>query len=253
MNNSLKISAGLVCMFLVTLCQAGSLNPPTPPTAGTMKPLDQVEPRTPITSVPFTISQSGSYYLAKNLTATGTAITVGADNVTLDLCGFTLTGPGAASGTNYGIYMSDKSNVEIRNGTVKDFGYYGICDVTSYGTHHCIINIRVMNNGRCGIFLNGGTMIGSDLVKDCQIFYNGTSYTGDTYGIYVYSNSIISGNFVYSNGIMATGNAYGIFAGVNCKVIDNTVQRNGYNTTGNVYGISASTGCTVKGNTVYCS
>ena len=39
------------------------------------KTLDEVEPRIPITSVPLTISQPGSYYLTGNLGATDTAIT----------------------------------------------------------------------------------------------------------------------------------------------------------------------------------
>ena len=62
----------------------GLLTPPGAP-APTMKTLDQVEARTPISSAPFTISTSGSYYLTGNLTVTsGTAITIAADQVTLD-------------------------------------------------------------------------------------------------------------------------------------------------------------------------
>ena len=38
----------------------GPLAPPGPP-GPTMKTLDQIEPRTPISSLPFTISASGSY------------------------------------------------------------------------------------------------------------------------------------------------------------------------------------------------
>ncbi|MBU4448351.1 MAG: hypothetical protein KKD99_07175, partial [Proteobacteria bacterium] len=51
---------------------------------------------TKITSVPYTISSPGFYYLGGNLTysGTGSAISVDADNVTLDLMGFSLTGAG---------------------------------------------------------------------------------------------------------------------------------------------------------------
>src|SRR5512141_598037 len=45
---------------------------------------------------PVTITQSGSYKLASNLTvasSTANAISIQADNVTLDLNGFSLTGP----------------------------------------------------------------------------------------------------------------------------------------------------------------
>ena len=69
----------------------GSLTPPGAP-APTMKSLDQIEARTPISSLPFTISASGSYYLTKNLAVTsGNAIVISAEGVTLDLNGFTLS------------------------------------------------------------------------------------------------------------------------------------------------------------------
>ena len=75
---------------------------------------------TKITSLPYTISAPGSYYLGGNLTYAGDShgITVNADNVTLDLMGFTLAYTG--TGTTYsGIYMQGRKNVEIRNGTVR--------------------------------------------------------------------------------------------------------------------------------------
>lgn len=59
---------------------------------------------TKITSVPYTISSPGFYYLGSNLTysGTGSAISVDAENVTLDLMGFSLTGAGKSS-SNCGI------------------------------------------------------------------------------------------------------------------------------------------------------
>lgn len=43
---------------------------------------------TEIKSLPYTITTPGFYYLTKNLTATGTGITVNAGDVTIDLMGF---------------------------------------------------------------------------------------------------------------------------------------------------------------------
>ncbi len=51
---------------------------------------------TKITSLPYTISSPGFYYLTGNLsyTGSGNGITVSSDDVTLDLMGFRLSGPG---------------------------------------------------------------------------------------------------------------------------------------------------------------
>jgi hypothetical protein len=75
---------------------------------------------TQINSVPYTINSPGLYCLSGNLSyisTTGNAITVNANDVTIDLMGFSLTGPGKGSGINYGIRInSGCTNVEIRNG-----------------------------------------------------------------------------------------------------------------------------------------
>jgi hypothetical protein len=97
----------------------GPLTPPGAPTA-TMKTLDQVEARTPISSAPFTINQSGSYYLTGNLTvSSGTAITIAADQVTLDLNGFSISST-ASPASGSGVHVSGlRRNVTVRNGHIR--------------------------------------------------------------------------------------------------------------------------------------
>ena len=71
---------------------AGPLEPPGPPGDPTMIPLDEVDPRIPIYAemLPLTISESGSYYLAEDISTTGGGIIVQANDVTIDLMGFIL-------------------------------------------------------------------------------------------------------------------------------------------------------------------
>ncbi len=171
------------------------------------------EVRTPISSLPFDISTSGSYYLTGNQTSTGNGINVSADNVTMDFNGFKITGPGKTSGVGIGINMVGRTNVEIKNGTVTQFGYAGIQEYSGSlpgtGKRHRILNMRVTDNGGDGLYLAG-------------------------------SNFYISGNTVSGNGTA------GIFAaGTGSIIIGNTVADNADN------GLGVTTGCAVKNNTAY--
>ena len=106
----------------------GSLTPPGNP-APTMKTLDQVEARTPISALPFTINDPGSYYLTADLTGSNAehGISIDSDDVTLDLNGFTLRG---VAGSLDGIYVvnstPDYGNIIIRNGNVRKWGGNGM-------------------------------------------------------------------------------------------------------------------------------
>ncbi len=88
-----------------------------------MKTLDQIEPRTPISSLPFTITNSGSYYLTTNLTGTGTASGIilqgNASDVTVDLNGFALVG-GSSSSFDF-TTSGSTSNLVVFNGTVRNW------------------------------------------------------------------------------------------------------------------------------------
>ena len=183
---------------------------------------------TEIKSLPYTISSPGFYYITKDLTATATTgITVTADHVTLDLMGFGLIGSG--SGTYDGVFMSARTNVEIRNGTIRNFGQYGIRGSFG-GKGHRIINIRVEGNGSYGVMLLGY----SHLVKGCTAL--GTvSYDG----IYVADGATITGNTCYNN------QRNGIITGGGATITGNTCYNN------QSRGIHAGIGSTVTGNTCY--
>jgi hypothetical protein len=198
----------------------GSLTPPGAP-APTMKTLDQLdaklEKRTPISSLPFTISASGSYYLTASLTAPamgGNGIIIAADNVTLDLNGFTIIG---VAGSGSGVAVSGaRRNLWIGNGTIRacSSGISG-----TLATDSQFERLRLTNNTQSGITagvsaivkdciaeLNtSGGISGSDNVKviGCSAIDNGG------YGIRVNNNGEIHKCLAFSNGLIGISGAIG--------------------------------------------
>jgi hypothetical protein len=176
---------------------------------------------TKITSVPCTISAPGFYFLGGNLTYAGQsdAITITADDVTLDLMGWSLTGKtnDPSNPPNCGIYMNGLSNVEIRNGTIKGF-LTGIIETSdAKGWNHRIINIRANNQISIGISLYGK----NHKVRGC------TACNNNYGGIFMTSGTITD--------CVACDNAeYGIWLERDGSVIGCVATNNkGYNTTGN--------------------
>src|SRR6202521_1330586 len=111
----IALMAAAIIAILVNRADAGPLDPPGPPssTAGVL------HPGTPITALPYTISQPGSYYLTGNLTmavAGDDGIQIVAKDVTLDLGGFTLNGAGIG---HDGVVVGtvDDDGITIRNGS----------------------------------------------------------------------------------------------------------------------------------------
>ena len=184
---------------------------------------------TKINSLPYTIASSGFYFIDKNLScaAGNHGITITADDVTLDLMGFSLIGPNV-TGSHSGISMNEKTNVEIRNGTIRNFSSWGIYEDYSFMEGHRVINIRAKENKGGGIRLSGY----NNLIKGCSSVKNG----GD--GIYAGFGSTVTGNTCYDN------DANGITAAHGSTVTGNTCYDN-------TYGIYANYGSTVTGNTCY--
>jgi hypothetical protein len=112
----------------------GPLTPPGAP-APTMKTLDQVEARRPISTAPIIITQPGSYYLTGNLaigTGGGTAITINVSDVTVDLNGFTISSSASPAFGN-GVTVSSVNNVVIKNGAIRGTTTFSSGTFTSGG------------------------------------------------------------------------------------------------------------------------
>ena len=257
------LNAFTICALLMApLAFAGSLTPPGAP-AATMKTLqevydkaDEAEARTPIASVPYTISQPGSYYLAQDLnlaTQDTHGITISASDVTIDLNGFCLTGPGKAVGSSgHGIYAGGSlRDIAIRNGTVRDWREDGVYAYVIYNGQ--FESLRCYNNGGYGLraglccTVHGNTCYdnGDDgifVYETCTVIGN-ASYGNGGDGIYAYRVATITnnscstndGNGIWANdGAMVIANTCrtnygaGIKAHVDCRVVDNTCHANGF-------------------------
>jgi hypothetical protein len=208
---------------------------------------------TKITSLPYTISAPGAYYLASNLTYSGndTGISIYSDHVTLDLMGFTITGSGSGF---YGILIFSLKNVEIRNGSISGW-IQGINGNGNNAAGYRISNVRMVGN-RAGIWLGGD----GHLIQGCEVTVTDTGqphaiWVGgsatisgcmvsctDWFGIYSWGG-IISGNVVSGNGLSGGG---GIYARAATLVMGNAVRNC-------ATGIQCDYAASVIGNTVNTS
>lgn len=235
-----------VVVFVVTagLLIAGPLNPPPGPVTSTHKTLTEVEPRIAVnaTNTPgdsdstFRISAPGSYYLTENvLGALGKhGIEIAAPGVTLDLNGFEVVGLGGGELLD-GIRVSvgGLSNIAVRNGTVRNWGDWGL----DFG--NILAGGGLIENLRASGCVNGGLAIGpGSRVSHCTA--NGN--TG--FGISVSFGTTMTHCSATSN------SGTGLNTDVGCTVVQCT-------STGNVGpGISVSccstvTECTAYGNSAF--
>jgi hypothetical protein len=165
---------------------------------------------------PVTISVSGSYKLSGNLTvpdANTNAITITADNVSIDLNGFAILGPTvctgspvtscAPTGTGIGIF-SNNSGIAVINGTVHGMGSAG---VEILGGDNRVERVKAVGNAGTGISPGNGQSSVSFSVASFNRF-NG-----------IFGNGTMTDNLVEGNGQSGL-----TFAGV---VINNVSRKNG--------------------------
>lgn len=168
------ILAAILMLPGVASVTAGPIDPPAGPVQSTMKTLDQIEARVPITSATcpgdadsmFRIAQPGSYYLTGNVQVVGarSGIEVAANNVTVDLNGYTVRG---GSSTLDGIVAAPGLlAIGVLNGKVEGWRGHGV-NLSSAGLGR-VVGVSSFDNGGMGITVGSASM-----VTDCQTRNNG--------------------------------------------------------------------------------
>jgi hypothetical protein len=219
---------------------------------------------------PVEIRVPGSYKLSSNLIVPNentTAILIEADNVSIDLNGFSIIGPTVCNGAPFkpttscapvgggaGIGSGASNGISISNGTIRGMGD---SEIILGGSGLRIDRLNTIGNGNEGIEVSGAT------VTNCTSLFNrsvGISFGGMAIGNYVSGNGNdgISGTGVAKNNETLANAGNGIF--VRGVISENLSTNNGSSdiqvacpstvigNSGTVSFLASSTGCVLSNN-----
>jgi hypothetical protein len=212
--------------MLAAGAHAGDLDPPGAP-APTDLPMIELPPidvtgevRTLIpepgesVTFPIVIDEAGSYLLTQNLTVDDSTdcIRIDANNVTLDLNGFSLINTEGNSTTSSGISMESQLNVTIRNGSIAGF-FYGVEVETSSMVTVEDLRLQACKSRGISLGINSST---AGTVRRCQVNQTGGSLgpesPNEVYGIYFLGGQCLIEDNVVSNVLESpVQDSFGIF------------------------------------------
>ena len=177
--------------------------------------------------------------LTSNISATGTCITFGANNIVLDCAGYKITWDTGGGGSDSAILATSVNNITVKNCVLVDGNSSGTTGIGIYFTtvtNSTIQNNTIQTNGtdsshgiRLEISANKNTITNNSIRTD------GTS--SNNYGIHLFAT--VSGNNVTGNRITTNGtnNNHGIR--LQSSADNNTFHTNFITTLSNLsYGIS---------------
>lgn len=240
--------SAIIKSILIVIALIGSCN-----AANASKPVCGI-----IEAVPFVIDKGGCYYLTKDLFVSDistNAITVLADDVTLDLAGQRIVGPDLPNVNGIGVYGLNIKNLHLKNGKISGFLYGVRIDGEDLSTRIYIRKIQALGN-----YFRGVAVLASSSVIENNVIINtgGTALFPDSFamGIEVIGgNSVIRGNLI--DGVNPVGVGEGIGISLSRKRENSVVEKNvikGGRGRGNSFGVWLSVGnevTVVRGNKIY--
>jgi hypothetical protein len=209
------------------------------------------DPVLPILAVPFTIVAPGRYALLESVAtilAAGAAIRIDADNVDLDLRGFTIRNSAGSTNQALGVASSQHKNVSVRNGTLAGF-FTGVL-LEQAGPYalpqgHAVRKLQVLDSTYTGIRVEGR----GDVVAECEVVGTGGPYA-DAVGIAAAGPGLrlFRNSVVRSHGAGAGGNVAIAVANADGALVSRNRLVNASRGASTGVLAEASTGVTVENN-----
>ncbi|MFH1229428.1 MAG: right-handed parallel beta-helix repeat-containing protein [Candidatus Aenigmatarchaeota archaeon] len=184
--------------------------------------------------------------LTRDYTCPGNGIIIGAENITIDCDGHSITGP--YDGYSYGISLNDYWNsITIKNCNIKYFGIGIYLDYT--------LNSSIVNNSLSGNVYEGDIGAGIYLIGSAEnLLISGNHIFDNEYGIYSFdcmnTNTTIISNTIENNNMEDGDGDYGtgiyFYMGDNNSITNNTIRNNTYS-----YGLyDGATNTNISGNSI---
>lgn len=181
----------------------------------------------------------------------GHGIVIGASNITLDLNGHRVFGVPEVNQNGSGIFLVNRSNVVIRNGTVSHFdkGIELVVGVGVLMTDLTVVDNVAPNRGGAGVLLGGAR---ASTLRNSVVARNGPAS-----GVELVSagatHNIIEGNSIVNNGISLSGAGRQVTQGILLlEALSTTIRNNLIAQNGN-HGIQLTTnssGNVISGNRI---
>ena len=217
---------GVLALIAAVACQAAQAPGPSPSAvsrpSGSASPAPTLAQSYPSREGTCAMRVTQSFTLANDLACAGDGMVIASDNVTVDLGGHTLTGPGMGPQTwplpqldSVGVRAGGHTGVTIRNGKTTAFstGIYFIDMVSS-----SIESVTTLRN-RFGFYIHASQKI---TIKDSDVEFN-------IYGLHLQNSDdcVLTNNLLARQTYNSPG-GYGLYlyASSRNRVTDNTIDSN---------------------------